>query len=230
MDNTVETSPAGSGMATVVLVEDHPIVREGIRAFLTQTTKHTVVAECGDGATALELVKEHRPDVLIADLRMPGLDGLEVTRRVHKDYPNTAVVVLSMYSSDSYVSRAFRNGALGYVLKNSDIKELNDAIASALIGKRFLSKGLASRVHREPILADRYELLTAREREVLQLVGEGMSATEISQKLTISTRTVEKHRSNIMKKLEVKNHADMIRFALQRGLIPLDIEGDLTSS
>jgi len=230
MDNTVETSPAGSGMATVVLVEDHPIVREGIRAFLTQTTKHKVVAECGDGATALELVKEHRPDVLIADLRMPGLDGLEVTRRVHQDYPNTAVVVLSMYSSDSYVSRAFRNGALGYVLKNSDIKELNDAISSALIGKRFLSKGLASRVHREPIPGDRYELLTAREREVLQLVGEGMSAAEISEKLTISTRTVEKHRSNIMKKLEVKNHADMIRFALQRGLIPLDIEGDLSSS
>ncbi|GMQ80796.1 MAG: response regulator transcription factor [Rhodothermia bacterium] len=217
-------------MATVVLVEDHPIVREGIRAFLTQTTEHKVVAECGDGATALELVKEHRPDVLIADLRMPGLDGLEVTRRVQQDFPSTVVVVLSMYSSDSYVSRAFRNGALGYVLKNSDIKELNDAIASALSGKRFISTGLAARSQRDPIPADRYELLTAREREVLQLVGEGLSAAEISEKLSISARTVEKHRSNIMKKLEVKNHADMIRFALQRGLIPLEIDGDRTSS
>ena len=213
-------------MATVVLVEDHPIVREGIRAFLTQTSIHEVVAECGDGATALKLVAEHRPDVLIADLRMPGLDGLEVTRRVTRDFPSTRVVVLSMFASDSYVSRAFRNGAIAYVLKNSDIKELNSAIESAIEGQKFMSKGIASRATREPIPLDRYELLTAREREILQLVGEGYTAEEVSDKLSISIRTVEKHRSNLMKKLEVRNHADMIRFALQRGLIPLDIKGD----
>lgn len=136
-------------MATIVVVEDHPIVREGIRALLTKTTEHEIVAECGDGVAALELVKEHRPDVLITDLSMPGLDGLEVIRRVHRDFPNTAVVVLSMYSSDSYVSVAFRYGALGYVLKNTDIKELNDAIVSALNGGRFLSKGLVSRTEGE---------------------------------------------------------------------------------
>ncbi|MCH8123737.1 MAG: response regulator transcription factor [Bacteroidetes bacterium] len=209
-------------MATVVIAEDHPIVRKGIRAFLTQTTEHEIVAECGDGIAALELVKEHRPDVLITDLRMPGLDGLEVTRRVHQDYPNTAVVVLSAYSSDSYVSRAFRNGALAYLLKDSDIMELNDAITSALSGKRFISKSLASRTQREPTLTDRYELLTARQREVLHLIGEGLTTPEISEKLSISGRTVEKHRSNLMQKLEVKNYADLIRFALQRGLSPLD--------
>ena len=209
-------------MATVVIAEDHPIVRKGIRAFLTQTTEHEIVAECGDGIAALELVKEHRPDVLITDLRMPGLDGLEVTRRVHQDYPNTAIVVLSAYSSDSYVSRAFRNGALAYLLKDSDIMELNDAITSALSGKRFISKSLASRTQREPTLTDRYELLTARQREVLHLIGEGLTTPEISEKLSISGRTVEKHRSNLMQKLEVKNYADLIRFALQRGLSPLD--------
>ena len=209
-------------MATVVIAEDHPIVRKCIRAFLTQTTEHEIVAECGDGIAALELVKEHRPDVLITDLRMPGLDGLEVTRRVHQDYPNTAVVVLSAYSSDSYVSRAFRNGALAYLLKDSDIMELNDAITSALSGKRFISKSLASRTQREPTLTDRYELLTARQREVLHLIGEGLTTPEISEKLSISGRTVEKHRSNLMQKLEVKNYADLIRFALQRGLSPLD--------
>lgn len=209
-------------MATVVIAEDHPIVRKGIRAFLTQTTEHKIVAECGDGIAALKLVKEHRPDVLITDLRMPGLDGLEVTRRVHQDYPNTAVVVLSAYSSDSYVSRAFRNGALAYLLKDSDIMELNDAITSALSGKRFISKSLASRTQREPTLTDRYELLTARQREVLHLIGEGLTTPEISEKLSISGRTVEKHRSNLMQKLEVKNYADLIRFALQRGLSPLD--------
>ena len=213
-------------MATILLCEDHPIVREGIRAFLNQTSKHEVVAECGDGATALELVAEHRPDVVIADLRMPGLDGLEVTRRVTRDFPSTRVVVLSMFASDSYVSRAFRNGAIAYVLKNSDIKELNAAIESAIDGKRFISKGIANCANREPIPLDRYELLTSREREILQLVGEGYTADEIADKLSISHRTVEKHRSNLMKKLEVKNHADMIRFALQRGLIPLDIKDD----
>jgi len=210
-------------MATLVLVEDHPIVRKGVRAFLTQTTGHEIVAECGDGIAALELVKEHRPDVLITALHMPGLDGLEVIRRVHWDFPSTAIVVLSMHSSDSYVSRAFRNGALAYVLKISDIKDLNEAIVSVLNGKRFISKSLASRIQREPIPVDRYELLTAREREVLQLVGEGLTMSEISEKLSISIRTVEKHRSNFMHKLKMKNYADLIRFALQRGLIPLDL-------
>jgi len=217
-------------MATIVLAEDHSIVREGIRALLTQTTEHEIVAECGDGVAAVRLVKEHRPDVLITDLRMPGLDGLEVIRRVHQDSPNTAVVVLSMYSSDSYVSLAFRNGALGYVLKYSDAKELNDAIVSALNGKRYISKDLAGDTQHEQHLAGRYDLLTAREREILQLVGEGLTASEISEKLSISARTVEKHRSNIMLKLEVKNYGGLIRFVLQRGLIPFDIASDRTTT
>ena len=217
-------------MAAVVVVEDHPAVRGGIRAFLTQTTEHEVVAECGDGFAALELVKEHRPDVLIVDLRLPSLDGLEVIRRVHRDFPNTAIVVYSMYPNDSYVSRAFRNGALGYVLKNADIKELNDAIVSALNGKRFFCKELASHAQSESIPVDRYELLTTREREILQLVGEGLTTSEISEKLSISGRTVEKHRSNLMHKLEVKNHVDMIRFAVQRGLIPLDLVSNRTAA
>ena len=132
-------------------------------------------------------------------------------------------MVLSAYSGDSHVSLALRNGALAYVLKISDIKELHDAIVSALSGKRFISKGLRNRAQSEPIPADRYELLTTREREILQMVGEGLTMSEISETLSISIRTVEKHRSNLMQKLEVKNYADLIRFALQRGLIPLDL-------
>ena len=210
-------------MATIVLVEDHPIVREGIRALITKASSHRIVAECGDGATALKLVATHRPDVLVVDLRIPALDGLEVTRRVRKKFPATAVVVLSMFSSDSFVSTAFQNGALAYVLKNSDIKELNVAIDSALAGKKYLSQGLSKRVNRDPIRSEKYLLLTTREREILQLIGEGLTASEISDKFSISIRTVEKHRANLMKKLELKNHADLIRFALQRGLIPLNI-------
>lgn len=209
-------------MATIVIAEDHPIVREGVRAFLTKTSPHEVVAECGDGLEALKLVAKFRPDILVVDLRMPGLDGLEVIRRVVQKYSWTKVVVLSMHSSDSYVSRAFQNGALAYVLKSSDIKDLNEAIDSALSGRRFLSRGISLRVDREPAPADRYDSLTTREREVFQLVAEGCTATDIAKRLFISVRTVEKHRSNLMHKLEMNNQAEVIRYALQRGLIPLN--------
>jgi len=211
-------------MSTIVLAEDHPIVREGVRAYLKKSTAHEVVAECGDGKTAIRLVEEFHPDVLIADLRMPELDGLEVTRRVCKQFPRTAVVVLSMFSSESFVTRAFENGALAYVLKNSDIQELNAAIASALHGEKYLSQGIRHGESREPIPPDRYEMLTGREREVLQLIGEGYSDAEISDKLFISGRTVEKHRAHIIRKLTLKNHADIVRYALQRGLVPLDFD------
>ena len=211
-------------MSTIVLAEDHPLVREGIRAHLKKTTNHEVVAECGDGKTALELVELHRPDVLIADLRMPGLDGLELTRRVVKRFPRTAVVVLSMFASDSFVSTAFTNGARAYVLKNADVRELNQAISSALRGETFVSSSLARRGGREPLPSDRYERLSSREREVVQLIGEGFKDSEISDALHISIRTIEKHKANIISKLDLKNHADIVRYALQRGLVPLDID------
>jgi len=211
-------------MASVLLVEDHPIVREGVRAFLARNTRHELVGECEDGNAALDLVKQHSPDVVIVDLRIPGLDGLEVTRRIVQYHPASKVVVLSTYASDSYVAGALRNGALAYVLKNSDIKELNKAIESALLGRRFLSSGISTTMSREPVPQDRYDLLTAREREILQLVAEGNTAAVIADRLHISARTVEKHRSNLMHKLEVKNHADVIRYALQRGLIPLTVD------
>jgi len=210
-------------MSTIVLAEDHPFVREGIRAYLQNNSVHKVIAECGDGRTAIDLVESHHPDVLIADLRMPGLDGLEVTRRVHKRYPKTAVIVLSMFASESFVTRAFEYGALAYVLKNADIDELNSAISSALRGEKYVSKGLKNASEREPVPPDRYELLTSREREVLQLIGEGFSDPEISDKLFISGRTVEKHRQHIIRKLELRNHADIVRYALQRGLVPLSV-------
>ncbi len=213
-------------MATIVIAEDHPIVREGVRAFLTKTSPHEVVAECGDGLSALNLVAKHRPDILVVDLRMPGLDGLEVTRRVVRNYALTRVVVLSMHASDSYVSRALQYGAMAYVLKSAEIKDLNEAIDSALEGRQFLSRALSDRVNREPMPRDRYDLLTSREREVFQLVAEGCTAVEVAAKLYISVRTSEKHRSNLMHKLELKNQGEVIKYALQRGLIPLSVSDD----
>ena len=211
-------------MASILLVEDHPLVREGVRAFLDKTTQHEVIAECEDGVTALQLVAKHRPDVVIVDLRIPRLDGLEVTRRVVQKYPSIKVVVLSMYSTDSYVASALRHGAMAYELKNSDIKELNAAIDSALAGKPYLSSALTGKAGRDFDSEDRYELLTSREREILQHVAEGMTAAAIAALLNISVRTVEKHRSNLLHKLGAKNHADVIRYALRRGLIPLTVD------
>ncbi len=217
-------------MATIVIVEDHPIVREGVKAYLTQKTSHHVLAECEDGLSALKAVDELRPDVLVVDLRLPGLDGLEVTRRVTEKYPWTKVVVLSMHACDSFVSRALHFGASAYVLKNSDIKDLKDAIDSAIAGRHFLSRALSAGLDRAGAPRDRYDALTSREREILQLVAEGKSAHDIADTLFISVRTVEKHRSNLMKKLELHSHAEVIRYALERELMPLSLQEKSSTS
>lgn len=208
-------------MATIVLAEDHPFVREGIRSYLTTTRPHTVVAECASGLAALSSVNEHRPDLLLVDLRLPEMDGLEVIRRVHKEHPLIRIIVISMHSDSAYVSRAVRNGANGYVLKNSDVQDLAHAIDIVLDGGTWFSPSVSTSIDSAGTVSDPYDDLTPREREVLQLVAEGRTASDIKDVLFISARTVEKHRSNLMKKLDLRSHAEVIRYALQRGLIPL---------
>ncbi len=206
-------------MASILIVEDHSIVREGIRSYLHKTTDHDVVAETGDGLAALSLVEEHRPDIGIVDLRLPGLDGLEVIRRIHADYPATRIVVLSMHANFAFIMRAFEYGANAYVLKNSAVEELSEAIEAALEGRRFVSSQIDQDPQKREI-SDPYDTLTPRERETLQLVGEGMTAAAVANRLNISARTVEKHRSNLMKKLDLHNHAEVVKYALERGLVP----------
>lgn len=206
-------------MASIIIVEDHSIVREGIRSYLHKTTDHDVVAETGDGLEALSLVEEHRPDIAIVDLRLPGLDGLEVIRRIRSDDAVTRIVVLSMHANFAFIMRAFEYGVNAYVLKNSAVEELSQAIEAALEGRRFVSSQIDQDPQKREI-SDPYDMLTPRERETLQLVGEGMTATEIADRLHISARTVEKHRSNLMKKLDLHNHAEVVKYALERGLVP----------
>jgi RNA polymerase sigma factor (sigma-70 family) len=206
-------------MAEIVIVEDHSIVREGIRSFLHKTTDHTVVAETGNGLEALSLVEKHRPDIAIVDLRLPGLDGLEVIRRIRSDDPVTRIIVLSMHANFAFIMRAFEYGANAYVLKNSAAEELTQAVEAALEGRRFVSSQIDQDPQKREI-SDPYDSLTPRERETLQLVGEGLTASEIADRLYISSRTVEKHRSNLMKKLDLHNHAEVVRYALERGLVP----------
>ncbi len=215
-------------MINILLADDHHIVRQGLRALLESEHRFRLVGEAGDGLEAVRMTSRLKPDVLITDVMMPGLNGLEVTRQVTKSHPAIKVIILSMHTNDAYVLEAFKNGASGYVLKDSQAGDLINAVLSVISGKRYLSPPLsetelelyAVRVESAPV--DPYELLTAREREVLQLVAEGRTSAEIASQLFISPRTVEGHRANLMRKLGLQNHTEIVKYALKRGILPLD--------
>lgn len=212
----------------VFLADDHPIVLQGLRRLLESKTDFQVVGETGDGLEVVGLVDNYRPDVLIVDLMMPGLNGLEVTRQVCRRFENTRVIVLSMHKDDDYVIQALRNGAVGYVIKDTGPSELVEAINQVMGGKQYLSPAIAERIRKQQInhpdvpLMDPYEQLTSREREVLQLVAEGYTGKEIADRLTISPRTAEQHRSNIMRKLGLTNQREIVRYALRKGILAVD--------
>jgi DNA-binding NarL/FixJ family response regulator len=215
-------------MINIMLADDHHIVRQGLWALLGSEPHFHLVGEAGDGLEAVRLATRLRPDVLITDVMMPGLNGLEVTRQVTKSLPQTRVVILSMYTDDAYVLEALKNGACGYVLKDSQASDLVQAVREVAAGRRYLSPPLSERALElyaqkiESVPDDPYELLTTREREVLQLVAEGRTNVEIANQLFISHRTAEGHRANLMRKLRLQNHAELVRYALRRGILPLD--------
>jgi DNA-binding NarL/FixJ family response regulator len=210
---------------TIVLADDHNIVRKGMRALLGAERDFHLVGEASDGLEAVQLVERLHPDVLLLDLMMPGLNGLEVTRQVCKRSPQTRVVILSMHANEAYVLEALRNGAAGYVLKDASVAELVQAVRDVVAGLRYLSSPLSERAieayvgKAKEAPLDRYGTLTTREREVLQLVAEGNTSAEIADLLSISPRTVETHRANMMRKLDLHTQTDLIRYALQRGII-----------
>jgi two-component system, NarL family, response regulator NreC len=210
----------------VVLIDDHPIVRQGLRNLLQTEPSFQVIAEADDGITGLELLKRVRPDVLIVDLMMPGLNGLDLIKQVLKHLPRLRIVVLSMQSADSYVVEALNSGAAGYVLKETGPSEIIHAVKAVVAGDRYLSPKLAQRVLDSSTgrkkIADPYESLTPREREILHLIIEGKTSAQIAAKLVLSPRTVELHRSRIMKKLDLHNQTDIFRYALERGILSAD--------
>jgi DNA-binding NarL/FixJ family response regulator len=207
---------------TVVLADDHHVVRQGLRALLGDTEDMQVVGEAGDGLDTLKLVERLRPHVLVLDLMMPGLGGLEITRRLRRLAPDTRVVILSMYADEGYVLQALRNGAAGYVLKGSRAADLLTAIREAAAGRHYLSAPLSERaveayVERTRAAAtDPYEALTHRERQVFGLAARGWTGAAIARALAISPRTVESHRTSLMRKLGLSGQADLIRFAARR--------------
>lgn len=210
---------------TIMLADDHVVVRQGLRLLLEQQPDFKLVGEAADGLEALQLVERLSPKVLVLDLMIPRLHGLEVTRQAHRDFPGTRILILSMHADEPYVMEALRNGAQGYVLKDGSADELVQAIRQAAAGRRYLSPVLAERAftgyveHPGESSLDVYDTLTSRERLVLQLAAEGFTSTEVAQKLFISPRTAETHRANLMRKLGLTSQTDLVRFAIRKGII-----------
>lgn len=212
----------------ILLADDHALVRQGLRFLLEAEEKFKVVGEAGDGLETIDLVRKLKPDVVVLDVMMPNLNGLEAARQLSKQFSHTKIIILSMYDDEGFVLEALGNGASGYVLKDSTSKDLVLAIHEVIAGRRYLSPPLSDRAiaaYQQIARAgtfDKYDTLTTREREVLQLTVEGNTNSEIAQKLGISVRTAETHRSNLMNKLDIHSQADLIRYAIRRGIIPMD--------
>jgi two-component system, NarL family, response regulator NreC len=210
----------------VVLADDHPVVRQGLRAALGAAPGLAVVGEAGDGLETVRLVERLRPDVLVLDLLMPGLSGLDVLPVVRQRCPETRVVVFSMYAGEDFVLQALRHGAVAYVLKGCDPAHVVEAVRRAAAGGRYLSPGISERAFdayqakAASAPSDPHDLLTPRERQVLQLAAEGHTCAEIAARLSISPRTAEMHRANALRKLGLKSQADLVRYAIRRGMLP----------
>jgi two-component system, NarL family, response regulator NreC len=212
---------------TVVVADDHAVVRLGLRSLFEVERDFKLIGEAAEGTDVLPLVERLQPDVLILDLVMPGQNGLDLIRQVTERFPRTRVVVLSMHADRSYVASAVRNGACGYVTKGSDGGELIRAVREAAAGRKYFGPAVSAPADAarlqvgDPSAVDAYDLLTAREREILQLAAEGLTSVLIAKRLFISPRTVETHRANLMHKLGLKTPADLVRYALRRGIVPL---------
>jgi len=201
---------------TVLLVDDHSLVRKGFRRMVEDDPEIRVVGEAGSGLEAVQLVGQFKPQVVVMDMAMPQMDGVQATREILRHAPKTAILILSMYSQESYVRNAFDAGALGYILKNADDVDLAGAIKDVAAGKRVLDPGLVT-AEREP--DDTFDRLTPREKQILQLIAEGNSNKEIAALLSLSVNTVAVHRANLMDALGVHRTAELVLYAVRKGLV-----------
>jgi DNA-binding NarL/FixJ family response regulator len=213
---------------SVVLADDHAVVRRGMQALLESEPDFSTVGVAADGLETVRLVERFKPDVLVLDLMMPGLSGLEALRIIRERSPRTRVVILSIYSSVAFITQALQLGATGYVLKGCTEENLLRAIREAAAGRRFLSPPVTEIAIQAYIDQsktgpfDPHDTLTPRQREVLQMVAEGKTNSETAERLHISPRTVENHRAALMQKLGIQNQTELIRHAMRHGLIPPD--------
>jgi two-component system response regulator NreC len=210
----------------ILLADDHRLMRGGLRLVIEQHPSFTVVGEADDGRAAVAMADSLSPDVIVMDIGMPNLNGIEAARRITESHPNIAIVMLSMHSDEAYVLRALKAGARAYLLKDSAEEDLIRAIEAVRDGKSFFSPAVSRvlladymRKLQRAGVEDSFDLLSGREREVLQLVAEGKSSKDIANLLNLSTYTVETHRSNIMQKLDLKGIPELILYAVRKGLI-----------
>jgi DNA-binding NarL/FixJ family response regulator len=222
-----------SGPIRVIIVDDHALVRAGFSSLLKNLTGIKVVGEASEGYEALRLIKEKNPDIVLLDISMPGINGLEVADRIRKEFPEVRVIILSMYLNEEYVLQAMRVGAAGYLMKDSKSEELELAIKAVADGRKYLSSPVSKKVIeayiKQPLksgpMVNRtgvYERLTPRQREVVQLITEGHTTKEIAKKLNVSIKTIDAHRTQIMDRLDIHDVASLVRYAIQMGIVKLD--------
>jgi len=210
----------------LVIAEDHKILREGLKALLQSNDNIQIVAEAEDGLEAVRSVERHKPDLLLLDISMPKMNGISAIKEIHGRFPETKILCLTIHESEDYILETFRSGANGYCLKDASHTELISAIENVLAGKPYISPGVSDKVL-EGYLEERrtlktqssWDTITQREKEVLKLVGEGYKNKEISDYLCISVKTVEKHRSNIMRKIDVHTASGLTAYAIEKGLV-----------
>jgi two-component system, NarL family, response regulator NreC len=221
-----ETVKSLTGVVRILLADDHTVMRAGLRLLLERHDNFEVVGEAADGREAVEIAAAQKPDVVVMDVAMPHLNGVEAARQILSRNPDTAIVMLSMHSDESYVLRSLKAGARGYLLKDSAEADLIAAIQAIVEGRSFFSPGVRALLKEDYIYRlqkfgadDTYELLTAREREVLQLVAEGRSNKEVASLLGLSLYTVETHRTHILQKLNLHSVPELILYAVRKGII-----------
>lgn len=214
----------------IMITDDHTIVRQGLARLLEDQPNLTVVGEATDGRMALEKALELEPDVIIMDIAMPLMNGIEAAKRIRKDLPNTKILILSMYSHEHYIHELLETGVSGYLLKDSSGRDIINAIQAAMKGETFLSPSISKKVvesylspRKSSSMEERYKQLSNREREVFQLIAEGHSTKRIGEMLYVSVSTVKSHKSNIMEKLGVYNPIQLVHFAIQLGLVDPDL-------
>jgi two-component system, NarL family, response regulator NreC len=210
----------------ILLADDHTVVRDGLRALVEKQPDMAVVGEAADGRDTIRMAEEQSPDVIIMDIAMPNMNGIEATRRILASNPQTAVLILSMHQDESYVLRSLKAGARGYLLKDSVRSDVIEAIRAVVQGRSFLTRKVSRILQEDYVremerrgLEDSYELLTDREREILQLVVEGRTNKEVASMLNISLTTVETHRTHILQKLNLHSIPELILYAVRKGII-----------
>jgi DNA-binding NarL/FixJ family response regulator len=216
----------------IIIIDDHPLFREGIKTIIARSGQFEIVAESGNGRDGFEKITQLKPDLVLLDISLPDESGMEVARRIRYQLPKTRIIILSMHSRIDYIVEAFQSGATGYVVKESAAERLGQALNAVAAGEYFLDSSISHEVvaklmsspSKEAKVSDAgYSQLTAREQEIMRMLAEGASKSEISESLCISIKTVENHRANIMRKLNIHSAMELVRYAAKLGLIDVDL-------